>query len=82
MADVAVVFGESLYDQELFDFFEAHVFQAAGGFAVGAEGENGGADLIALGEKNGAFDDMIELADVSLPGVFEEKAGGCGFRWC
>jgi hypothetical protein len=80
VADVAVEAGESFLDEESFDFFQAHLFEARRAFAAGAETEVGGADGLALRHEDRTLDGVIELADVAGPGVRQEGFDGAFFE--
>src|SRR6201747_1148404 len=71
LADVAVGAGEGFADEDGFDGFEAHVVEALAGGAGGVEAEV--ADLYArvAGHEDGALDGVVELADVTGPGVLQ-----------
>ena len=71
LADVAVA-RHRLLDQERFDVFEAHVLEARAAGAFGAQAEVARADGVALRHQHGAFDRVIELADVARPAVIEQ----------
>src|SRR5436190_245930 len=62
LADVAVVAGHRLFDQEALDVLEAHVLETAAALAGRAQAEVGRLHLWTLRHQDGAFDGVIELA--------------------
>jgi hypothetical protein len=65
--------GKSLADQERFDFFQAHFFQASAAcISCGAQPQVCGADVSALAHQYRALHGVIQLANVTRPCVFEK----------
>ena len=74
LADVAIVTGERLLDQETFDLFEAHVLDSGDGILRRAQSEIARAHELVLCHQHGALDGMIELAHIARPRVIEQQS--------
>src|SRR5690242_10309048 len=60
---------QCLLNQKRLDLFNTHILQARAGVTSGAQSKIGAADLSILSHQHRAFDNMVQLADVSLPGI-------------
>lgn len=80
MAYVAGGAGEGLADEDTLDRFEAHFVEGGRGGAGLVEAEVGGFDLRAAGHEDGAFEGVVELADVAGPAMLQKGLDGGGFE--
>src|SRR3954463_12148595 len=71
MTDVSGVAAERLANEQRFYFFQAHLFDRTGAFALVAESKIAGADGLTLRQQHGALDGVVELANVARPEVFQ-----------
>ena len=72
MAYIATKPGESFLDQHALDVFDAHFVQSQRGLARGAKPQVAGSDLRTFGHQNGTLDGVVQLANISRPGMVEQ----------
>src|ERR1700690_4006468 len=73
VAHVAAITRERFLDQDFFNIFQTHVVEAQWHFAGLTQAKIAGPDRIAFRKQHGAFDRVIEFADISGPGMIEQK---------
>src|SRR5579875_2466416 len=70
---VASVASQSFLDEELFDLFQTHLFQARRAHRSGPQCQIASFDAITLCHQHRALDDVVQLADIALPGMLEHR---------
>ena len=65
LARIAIVSGESFFDEECFHFFKTHFLETARLTTTIRKAKIGRTDLPILRHEHGTFDDMIEFSNVS-----------------
>src|SRR2546428_1902320 len=76
LAHVPLKTRQGLLDQITFNFFEAQIFQSRRGLAPSAQAEIAGAEYLVLTQQDRSLDGVVELPNVSRPGMFEQGLSG------
>jgi hypothetical protein len=75
---IAIISSERLFDEKRLHFFKTHVLNIARFGGTGCETQIGCADLSILRHQHSAFDDVIELSNISRKPMLQQ-AFSCHF---